>query len=392
MEQFITSVSDTLGQHLPGVLGAIVAFALGYILASLIRSATRRGLDKLRLDERLEKKAGRSLNLSDLLSSVFFYLILLYGTLVALSLLGIDSVLDPAKHLITRVADIIPNGIAAVFIGVAGYIVARILSGAAVAVSSSLDGLATKAGFAPEFKFSKLVGLVVFVLVLVPVLISALDTLRIASISGPATAMLGMLLKTVPQIIGACVIVGVAYIGGRFVCGLLADFLKNLGADALPEKFGAVSILGETRLSVAIGRVVLFFILLGASLSALETLQLDRLAGVLNRLLVFSGQVVVGLVVIAVGSTIANFASKSLYRDGKPNFVSGMVRLATLGFVFALGLRAMGIGEDIVNLAFGLTLGAIAVAVALSFGLGGREAAGKQLEHWFAQWRGDSKE
>ena len=47
----------------------------------------------------------------------------------------------------------------------------------------------------------------------------------------------------------------------------------------------------------------------------------------------------------------------------------------------------MGIAESIVNLAFGLTLGAIAVAFALSFGLGGREAAGKQMEHFFNDMR-----
>ena len=57
-----------------------------------------------------------------------------------------------------------------------------------------------------------------------------------------------------------------------------------------------------------------------------------------------------------------------------------------------MGLRAMGIADDIVNLAFGLTLGAIAVAVALAFGLGGRAAAGKQMEYWLARWRGESGE
>jgi hypothetical protein len=48
----------------------------------------------------------------------------------------------------------------------------------------------------------------------------------------------------------------------------------------------------------------------------------------------------------------------------------------------------MGLADDIVNLAFGLTLGSVAVAAALSFGLGGREAAGRQLEHWFSKLRG----
>ncbi len=48
----------------------------------------------------------------------------------------------------------------------------------------------------------------------------------------------------------------------------------------------------------------------------------------------------------------------------------------------------MGLADDIVNLAFGLTLGGVAFAFALAFGLGGREAAGRQLEHWFSRLRG----
>ena len=391
MDNFITSVSNTLGQHLPGVLGAIVVFAIGYLLAHLLSEAISRGCSKLRIDERLQKKAGRDLKIGMLLSTVMFYLVLLYGTLVSLSLLGIEEVLDPAKDLVSRLVYIVPNVIAALFIGVAGYIIARILSGAAAALSSSLDGLASKAGFAADFKLSLLIGIVVFVLVLVPVLISALDTLRIAAISGPATAMLNDLLQAVPKIIGASIILAVAYIVGRFVCGLLADLLKSLGLDALPAKCGAEGMFSDLTLSTVVGRVVLFFIMLGASLSALETLQLDRLAGVFDRLLVFSGQVVVGLLVIAVCAALANIASKRLHRDGKPTITSSATSFAILGFVLAMGLRAMGIGEDIVNLAFGLTLGAIAVAVALYFGLGGREAAGKQMEHWLSKLR-DPKE
>jgi hypothetical protein len=49
----------------------------------------------------------------------------------------------------------------------------------------------------------------------------------------------------------------------------------------------------------------------------------------------------------------------------------------------------MGIANEIVQLAFGLTLGSVAVAVALAFGLGGREAAGKLLEHWLAKLKKD---
>ena len=68
--------------------------------------------------------------------------------------------------------------------------------------------------------------------------------------------------------------------------------------------------------------------------------------------------------------------------------MAGLARFAILGVVFAMGLRAMDLANEIVNAAFYLTLGAVAVAVALSFGLGGREAAGKQMEHWLGRSRG----
>ena len=67
--------------------------------------------------------------------------------------------------------------------------------------------------------------------------------------------------------------------------------------------------------------------------------------------------------------------------------MASVVRFAIMGIFLAFALHTMGIAESIVNLAFGLTLGAIAVAFALSFGLGGREAAGKQMEHFFNDMR-----
>jgi hypothetical protein len=389
MSRFIDSLSATLGQHLPGVVGALLVFLLGLLVAALLQAGVSRVLRRLRVDERLREKTGQDVRIAPLCGAVVFYLVLLYSTIIALDVLGIQGVLDPAKHLVTRVIDIVPNALAATFIAVAGYIIARIVSGAARVLVAGLDRFASQAGLGDDFKISRLVGLIVFIVLLIPVLISALDTLRIEAISGPATAMLNQLMHAVPKILGAAIILGVAYLIGRFVCGLLSELLKNLGADSLPAKVGAERLLGNARLSSTVGRIVLFFILLGAALSALETLELHRLSGVLDRLLEFSGQVVIGLLVIALGTVLANFAHRRLQRDGQPTVSSGIVRIAILGFVLALGLRAMGIGQDIVNLAFGLTLGAVAVAFALAFGLGGREAAGQQMAHWLARWRGE---
>jgi hypothetical protein len=61
--------------------------------------------------------------------------------------------------------------------------------------------------------------------------------------------------------------------------------------------------------------------------------------------------------------------------------------VAIIVFSAALGLREMGIAQDIVNLAFGLLLGAVAVSVALAFGLGSREIASREVERWLDSWR-----
>jgi hypothetical protein len=59
--------------------------------------------------------------------------------------------------------------------------------------------------------------------------------------------------------------------------------------------------------------------------------------------------------------------------------------------VGAMGLQRMGIATDIVNLAFGLTLGALAIAAAIAFGLGGRDVAGEQLRQWLTSFKSDRR-
>lgn len=98
-----------------------------------------------------------------------------------------------------------------------------------------------------------------------------------------------------------------------------------------------------------------------------------------------------GTGIIAVGFWLSNLAHTAILRaqGDAARTVAGVVRFAILGLVVAMGLRAMGLANDIVNLAFGLTLGSVAAALALSFGLGGREAAGRQMEYWLSRLRGD---
>ena len=106
----------------------------------------------------------------------------------------------------------------------------------------------------------------------------------------------------------------------------------------------------------------------------------------------FGGHVLMGGVILVIGVWLAGLARRVIEQADREHSVlfARIAQFAILGLVFAMGLRAMGIANEIVQLAFGLVLGAIAVAVALSFGLGGREAAGKLLDRWFNQRGGAS--
>jgi hypothetical protein len=103
----------------------------------------------------------------------------------------------------------------------------------------------------------------------------------------------------------------------------------------------------------------------------------------------FGGDVLLGGAILVIGFWLANLAYDAISRANERTGVARLARIAIIGLVIAMGLRAMGIADDIVNLAFALTFGSAAVAFALAFGLGGREAAGRQMEHWLSQLRKD---
>lgn len=76
-------------------------------------------------------------------------------------------------------------------------------------------------------------------------------------------------------------------------------------------------------------------------------------------------------------------------RAAQARLLALAARVAVLVLAGAMALRQMGLANEIVNLAFGLLLGAIAVASALAFGLGGREIAARELQNWLKSARSD---
>jgi len=388
LRTLMSSFVDKLGTALPSVVGALLVLVIGYVLAGLLRKGLAKLLGKIKFLEKLGGDGENKVKINELVAALVYYLVVLYVLLLALEVMGVSSVLDPVKDMFTGFLDTVPNIVAAALIGFVGYVLAQLLSAPTRAIASPLDKYSAKLGLGESFSISKLVGQLVFLAVFLPLLIAALDALGIESISGPATGMVQSLIAAVPMILAAAVILAVAYALGSFVTTVLQQLLTNLGADGIPEKIGVASWFGEkATFSKVVAKIVLVFIMVAATTAALEKLGLAQISAVVNALLVFLGQIALGLVILAVGALVAKGVHAALVASGCGSGMAALARVAIIGLVLAMGLKAMGIADAIVELAFALTLGSVAVAVALSFGLGGREAAGKHLEYMLAKLR-----
>ena len=303
--------------------------------------------------------------------------------------------LDPVKVMVTKILDVLPNIFAAFVIGFVGWLLGKVLAGLVtnILAAAGADQGAHRLGLDPSLRISRIIGTIVLIFVFVPALIAALDALKIEAISRPATDMLGKMLAAVPNIVAAALILAITYYVAKLAAELLGRLLNGIGFDTLPEKLGLASIFaGGMQPSRLVSALVLFFAMLFATVEAANRLGFSQVRDVVTLFIKFGGNVVLGGTILTIGFWLANIVHNAIQRADTTHSESlaGIARVAMLGLVIAMGLRAMGIADDIVDLAFLLTFGAVAVAVALSFGLGGREAAGRQMEYWLAKFRRDS--
>lgn len=385
-----SAFTTQLFEYAPRMLGGLVLALVGWLVASVVRAVSQKLLDRTQLDEKLSEHADMA-PIGQSLSGALFWLVILLFVPAILGALQLEGLLDPLRAMVTKTLDMLPNAVAALIIGGVGWILATVLRNLTTHLShtAGVDKLGSRAGLAETVRLSRVIGLLVFVAVFLPSLIAALDALKVEAISRPATDMLHTMLQAVPNLIAAALILVVTWLVASFASQLLTTLLATLGFDTLPARIQMAHAFERTSASAVVGRVALFFAMLFATVEAAAQLGFAQVSDIVNSFIRFGGDILLGSAILVIGFWLANVAYEAIDRASGAG-TKGLARIgryAILALVIAMGLRAMGIADDIVNLAFGLTLGAVAVAVALSFGLGGREAAGKLMDHWLARFR-----
>lgn len=421
------TLATTVMLYLPRLLLAIALAVIAWLVATVVRTVVNRALSKTRVDEKLSQSADMK-PLSQSMGNVAYWLVLLLFLPAIVGALQIEGLMGPLTGMTASLLGILPNIFAAILIAGVGWLIAKAVRGLVsnLLATTGIDRFSESHPDTRGMKLSDLGGTLAFVLVIVPTLIAALDALKIQAISAPLTRMLDIFLTAIPNLLAAAAILVLAWFIGRFVAGLVERLLANLGFDRVPGRLGlghafsdgqhdatpsasvttdgftqptdamaqtpqptptsvaaAERARGGATLSALGGKLALFFIMLFATVEAAALLGFAGVNDLLEQFIAFGADVLLGLVILAVGWWLADVAARAIERaNPQASSLARIARFAILGLVIAMGLRAMGVADDIVNLAFGLVLGAVAVATALAFGLGGRDAAGKIAQRW----------
>lgn len=377
LENMMSSITNSVGDFLPATIGAVLILIIGWFVAGLLKRVTTKLVKKTGVDDKMKSE---KLTLSKFIGKLVYFLVMIFVFMLALEKLGMQSVLDPVKNLLNGFLNFIPNLIGAGLVGYIGYMLASVVSELVGMSGDTIKNYVPKLGLSDGFDIVGILKKIVFIFIFIPLLISALNILNMDAISAPATSILTQFFNAIPKVLLAVLILLLFVFGGRFLSQMIKDILSKMNLNDITKKMHLDSMLGSTNIANVIGNLVYFFIIIFGLMTAIEKLEFVQLTAILETVTNLSGKILFGLVIIMIGNWVSILAKNAFSKSESNNFVASVLRTAILAIFLAMGLKTMGMGDDIINLAFGITLGTIAVTVALSFGLGGRPAAGKQME------------
>lgn len=367
------------------LLMAVAILVVTWIVARIVRWAFSKLTERVGL---LQRAGGDGNSVGDSLGQIASLLVWLFGLVAILQLFALERVLEPIQSLLTGVMGFLPNLIGAAFVFFVGSLIAKIVRQLVETTLSTInfDTYLNRTG-ADEVTgnqtLSRTLATVLWALIMIVVAIASLQILGISAISDPAQQMLQAIFTAIPNIIAAALILGVGFVIARFAGDILLEILQGFGTDRAASSLG---LLTEGRsLSSVLTKIAQVAIMLFFGVMATRMLDFPEVTAILNEVLALGGRVLFGAVIIGAGFYVANLLA-SMVEGG---LATQVIRYATLVLFVAMGLSYMGIADSIIQLAFGSLVVGGALAAAIAFGLGGRDAAARVLER--AEQQGSSE-
>jgi len=390
----------------PRILIALVILAVTWLVARALHWAISRAVARTPALQRHTPGDSHE-TIGHQLGTIARLIVWLVGIMAALQYLGVGEILQPINQLTGDIFHFLPRLLGAGLIFFVGLIVARIVRRLVetLLAAANIDGWLARAGLgdhpstvardpravppgaapaAPRATLAKAAGILVFALIIIPVAIAALQVLGIEAISGPAINMLNQISLAIPHILTAALWLGIALIAARFLKTVIESILPPTGFDDAVRSTGILPTTSTPSRIVA--NIAFIAIMLAAAIEAARQLGGDTVAIFLIQVTELGSKVIFGTLIIVAGIFLARIIAGLVGSGtGEGGYAQTLVRYSIIALFTAIGLTFMGLADQIVILAFGLILGSAAVATALAFGLGGRDAAARFLQRYVDQ-------
>ncbi len=213
----------------------------------------------------------------------------------------------------------------------------------------------------------------------------------------PGRAFLSKVAAFLPNLLAAILILLAGWAAAKFVRLVVFRFLLAVRFDVASERAGIDDVLARAEISQSsaelVATLVYWLTNLLVLMTAVNILGLTAVSDLLNQILLYVPKVIAAVVVLILGLFFANFlsgiikAAAANANIAEADLFGNVARYAVVVFTGAIALQELGIGAELVRSTFNIIFGAVALALALAFGLGSKDIARDWLQRYLAESR-----
>src|SRR5918911_2376352 len=200
----------------------------------------------------------------------------------------------------------------------------------------------------------------------------------------PLQDAIGVFLSYIPQLIGAIVILVIGYIIARALQAVVGRVLQSIGFDRWMERGGIKQFFDRAETSQTphsiLGKLVFWFVFIIAITMAADALGIPQVSAVLGQLIAYIPNIIAAILILILAALLANFLASVVRGATGSTLLGSIARYAIIVYAVFAALTQLGIAVELTAPTFLILLGAVALAAAIAFGIGGREVARDLIE------------
>jgi hypothetical protein len=198
-----------------------------------------------------------------------------------------------------------------------------------------------------------------------------------------------------PRLLLALVVVAVGWLFAKAVRFAVERALRAVNFNVLTERAGTDNFLRQAGMrgdtTALFGIVAFWLVILATLIIAFNGLGLTYITDLLGRVVLFTPKLLMAMLIVVFGSYCARFVGNAVHTycvDAQipdADLLGRIVRYVIMTFVVMIALSQVEVGGDIVQRTFLIILAGLMLALALAFGLGGKNWAAALLQRWWPQ-------